>query len=436
MQKIIKSAQPILDMFRNDDIYIVGGTVRDSVLNTEPKDLDFAINLGPEQVQKRLNAAGYETWKIDKEPPTIGTKLGSKRVEVSTFRGTNIEEDLLRRDFTINAMAIRDNKIIDPHNGLKDISKQLVRCTKSPLDRFSEDPLRMLRAIRFVSTLGFRLDEKTKSSIMTYAHSILVTAKGRWFDELTKLLVGNNVKPALELLFKTRLLGYLLPEIYPITMVPRNQNSHTKDLWYHTKIVVNKSKPIPRIRWAALLHDMAKPQTMLESSSGTHFFQHEYLGSEMADGVLKRLKAGSSFRQSVRGLVALHQRIGDVVSRRNNPPVSMNALRRLARDCDERRCKIEDLVELFAADCSSGRKDVVERQRVHANLLRKALKDMKAEDLRPKLPKGIGERLMRHFNLKPGPKVGKLKQKLDSMLVSGKIKSNMTPEQMFKILEE
>jgi hypothetical protein len=91
---------------------------------------------------------------------------------------------------------------------------------------------------------------------------------------------------------------------------------------------------------------------------------------------------------------------------------------------------------LFAADCSSGRKDVVERQRVHANLLRKALKDMKAEDLRPKLPKGIGERLMRHFNLKPGPKVGKLKQKLDSMLVSGKIKSNMTPEQMFKILEE
>jgi putative nucleotidyltransferase with HDIG domain len=244
------------------------------------------------------------------------------------------------------------------------------------------------------------------------------------------------VKPALELLFKTRLLGYLLPEVYPITMTPRNQTSPTKDLWYHTKVVVNKSKSSPRVRWAALLHDIAKPQTFTESSSGTHFFQHEYLGAEIADGLLKRLKAGAATRHAVRGLIALHQRIGDVVSRRNNPPVSTNALRRLTRDCDERKCRIEDLIELFAADCSSGRKEVVERQRVHANLLRKALKDMRAEDLRPKLPKGIGERLMKHFNLKPGPEVGKLKQKLDTMLVSGKINPGMTAEQMCKLLEE
>lgn len=436
MEKIIKIAQPIMKLFKDGEIFIVGGTLRDTLLGREPKDLDFATPKSPDEIEQILQGAKFETWRLNKEPKTIGTKLSNKKVEISTFRAATIEGDLLHRDFTINAMATYDGTIIDPYSGLKDIGKQIIRCTRSPLERFGEDPLRMLRAIRFVSTLGFRLEEKTKVSIENYAHSILTTTKERWFDELTQLLIGPNVKPALELLFKTRLLGYLLPEVYPITMNPRNQTSPTKDLWYHTKVVVNKSKPTPRIRWAALLHDIAKPQTMIESADGTHFFQHEYLGAEIADGVLKRIKAGASFRHAVRGLVALHQRIGDVVTRRNKPPVSMNALRRLARDCDERRCKLEDLVELFAADCSSGRKDVVERQRAHADLLRKALKEMRAEDLRPKLPKGIGEKLMKHFNLGPGPEVGKLKQKLDAMLISGKINKGMAPEQMFKILEE
>lgn len=435
MEKLIKRVKPITNLF--EDIYVVGGTLRDTLLDKEPHDLDFATSFGIEQIENTLKIAGFETWRLtNRNHQTVGTKLGDKKVEISSFSGTTIEADLLRRDFTINAMATSDGKIIDPHGGLKDISRQIIRCTNSPLDRFSEDPLRMLRAIRFVSTLGFRLDEKAKTSIEIYAHSILTTSKERWLEELTKLLVGTNVKPALELLFKTRLLGYLLPNVYPITMHPRNQTGVTKDLWYHTKVVVNKSKAAPRIRWAALLHDIAKPQTMIESGDGTHFFQHEYLGAEMADAALKRLKAGTSLRHAVRGLVALHQRVGDVVTRRNKPPVSANALRRLARDCDERKCQLEDLIELFAADCSSGRKDVVERQQAHADLLRQALKKMRAEDLRPKLPKGIGEKLMKHFNLKPGPDVGILKKKLDAMLVSGKIRKGMTPEQMFRLLEE
>jgi len=442
MEELIKKAAPIFELLGDNEIYLVGGTIRDVLLGRQPRDLDFATSLDLIFVEDRLRSAGFTTWNIDKGPRVIGTKLINEDtgevtvVEIANYRGQTIEEDLEHRDFTINAMATRDGKIIDPFGGLKDISKQLIKCTKSSSDRFSEDPFRMLRAIRFVSTLGFRLEERTKDNIEAYAHSILITSKERWFNELTKLLLGDNVKPALELLFKTRLLGYLLPEVYPITMTPRTQTSLTKDLWYHTKIVVSKSQLTLMVRWAALLHDIAKPQTMIELTEGTHFFQHEYLGAELADATLIRIRAGFEIRQSVRGLVSLHQRIGDTVSRGNDPPVSINALRRLARDCDVRKCNIEDLVELFAADCSSGRKDVVERQQVHADLLRQALKKMREEDLRPRLPKGIGEALMAHFNLKPGPEVGELKKRLDDMLLSGTIISQTPFDKMFKLLEE
>jgi poly(A) polymerase len=435
MEKLIERAKPIVNLFNNGEIYIVGGVIRDSLLGKTPKDIDFACSQNLDKITQKLKAAGFEVWKVDKDPQIVGAKLSDIKIEISCFKGANIKEDLLHRDFTINAMATKDGQIVDPYNGLKDIGRQIIKCTNSPSNSFSEDPLRMLRAIRFVSTLGFRIDEKTKNSIEAYAQSILITSKERWFEELTKLLIGSNVKPALELLFKTRLLGYVLPELYPITMIPRNQQIPTKDLWYHTKVVVNKSKATPKVRWAALLHDIAKPQTISESSDGTHFFQHEYLGAEIAGELLKRIRAGASFRRSVCGLIALHQRIGDVVSRRNDPPVSTNALRRLARDCEDRQCKLDDLIELFAADCSSGRKEVVARQKAHADLLRKALKEMKEEDLKPRLPKGMGTYLMEHFNLPPGPEVGKLKQRLDLMLLSGEIDINMSVEQMVKLLK-
>lgn len=435
MKELMQQVTPIIKLFVNSEIYVVGGTLRDMFIGRNPKDLDFSTPLAAREIEKLLQSAGFETWRIDKVPEVVGTRLQDKVVEISSYQHSTIETDLGHKDFTINAMATKDGTIIDPYGGLKDIEKNIIRATKSPLERFVEDPFRMLRAIRFVSTLGFRLEENTKNRITTYAQSILTTSKDRWLSELTKLLMGNNVKPALELLFKTRLLGYLLPELYPITMIPRNQSSLTKDLWYHTKIVVSKSKSTSIIRWAALLHDIAKPQTMMESIGGTHFFQHEYLGSEIANAVLSRLKAGINMRHAVRSLVALHQRIGDIVSRKNNPPVSINALRRLARDCDDRKCKLEDLIELFAADCSSGRKDIIERQQAHADLLRKALEDIVKEDLRPKLPKGIGKQIMNHFNLEPGPRIGELKEKLDSMLISGKIQTNMTIEQMFVLLE-
>jgi tRNA nucleotidyltransferase/poly(A) polymerase len=436
MEELIYKIAPITRLFKNKEIYVIGGALRDTLLKKQFKDLDFATSLSTEKIEALLRSAGMPVWNPNKEPKVLGTKLCDINIEISSYEGKTIEADLENRDFTINAMATTDGNIIDPYNGQEDINKQIVKCVKSPQDCFSKDPLRMLRAIRFVSVLEFRLEDMTKNVIETYAHSILTTSKDRWLKELTELLLGKNVKTALELLFKTRLLGYLLPELYPITMTPRNQTSPTKDLWHHTKVVVSKSKPTPIIRWAALLHDIAKPQTMMELSNNTHFFQHEYLGSELAGSTFDRLRVGSDIKSAVKGLISLHQRIGDVVSRRNDPPVSINAFRRLIRDCNKHKCNIEDLIELFAADCSSGKKEIVIRQEEHTNLLYKALKETREEDLRPRLPKGIGEALMKHFNLKPGSEVGRIKKKLDDMLLTGEITTQTSFDQMFKMLEE
>jgi len=303
---------------------------------------------------------------------------------------------------------------------------------------FDNDPLQMLEEIRIISESGNRLNEVTKEAIYKRAQSILSVKKFLWFGVLCEILKGGHVALALESLFQTRLMGYVLPELFPITMLPRKQSVATKDLWHHTKTVVSKSKNNIVVRWAALLHDIAKPQTQFEDAAqkDVHFFQHEYLGAEMVDAVAKRLKMPADLHKSVRGLVSLHQRIADVVSRKNDPLVSMNALRRLTKDCENRFCRIEDLVELFAADCSSARADIQERQAVHANLLRQAVKVMKEEDARPKLPKGTGGILMSKYNLSPGPKVGRLMIDLNSLLQAGKITAESSIEEMLVKLEE
>lgn len=301
---------------------------------------------------------------------------------------------------------------------------------------FDNNPLQMLDEIKTVSESGIDLDEITKRAIYDRAQSILSVKKYLWFKVLSKILMGNYVALALEALLQTRLMGYVLPELFPITLKPPKQNVASKDLWRHTKIVVTQSKRDIVIRWAALLHDIAKPQTQWESGNDIHFYQHEYLGAELVDSIAKRLKMPTDIYKSVRGLVSLHQRISDIVSRKNDPPVSMNALRRLTRDCEDRYCRIEDLVELFAADCSSGRTDVLERQAAHANLLREAIRTMREEDARPRLPKGTGEILMSRYKLEPGPQVGRLMEDLNRLLQEGEITVESSVEEMLSKLEQ
>jgi len=440
----------LFEAFRknNKKLYHVGGSVRDVLLGREPKDYDFTTDALPQDTQRILETNGFKHWPLGEKFGTIAAFVDGMEVEITTHRKdmtagrhpevsftTNLKTDLERRDFTINSIAMDEKgSLIDPFNGAKDLANRLIKTTGSPASRFGEDPLRMLRAVRFVSQLGFNLHKHTKSILCSFAHAIMSVSRERWLEEMNKLLLGQHAVKGLELLYQTRLLGYILPELFPITL-KSDGNLPSKDLWLHTKKVVGGTSSRLNLRWAALLHDVAKPQTRFEDKREVHFFQHEYLGAEIVQGLTRRLKMSNEQSSAIIGLVALHQRIGDIVTRRNDPPVSKNALRRLVRDCEERHCSIDDLIDLFAADCSSKKKSIQERQQAHARLLKEALGNMREEDLRPKLPKGVGERIMKRFEVSPGPKVGIIKDRLDQMLLDGQITTQMSIDEMLSKLE-
>lgn len=431
----------------NKKLYHVGGSVRDMMLGKPPKDYDFTTDALPEKTQEILESNGLKPWPLGEKFGTIAVMLDRQQIEITTHRRdmtpgrhpdvaftTNINEDLARRDFTINSMAMDvDGNLIDPFGGATDLSKKVIRTTGNPYDRFSEDPLRMLRAARFLSQLGFTVSKSAFSAIYEYAQSIMIVSRERWLEEMNKLLVGKNASEAVTFLRGARLLWYILPELYPVS-IPHTGKVASKDLWYHISTVIKKSPPRVDVRWAALLHDIAKPQTRLEKDKEVHFFQHEHLGAEMTEGVARRLKMPNAQRKKVKALVALHQRVGDTVSRRYDPPVSKSALRRVMRECDERGCSVHDLIDLFEADCSSRREDVLERQSAHARLLREAVAELEKEARRPVLPSGIGNEIMFRFNLEPGPKVGQIKKVLDELLLDGRIKADMSFDEIFMTL--
>lgn len=433
--------QSVFGAFENAgfNLYLVGGCVRDILLNRKPKDFDFTTDALPEQTKFVLETAGFRTFPLGEKYGTVSANIGEEVIEITTHRNDltegrhpevaftkDLKEDLSRRDFSMNSMAMTSQgNLIDFFGGQRDIRDKIIRTTGVPSDRFREDPLRMLRAVRFASQLGFFLEDLTQGAIRDYASSILSVSRERWLAELNKLLLGDFAHTGLGLMEKSGLLGYVLPEVFPITLKSKG-TLPSKNLWDHTRIVVDKAKPTILVRWAALLHDIAKPQTRNESRDEVHFLGHDKLGAEIADGVARRLRMSSDMRQAICGLISLHQRIGDIVS----DVVSPNALRRMARDCEENRCQLEDLIELFAADCSSSRDATKREHKAKADLLRSAVAEMRTEDLRPRLPSGIGTAIMEKFQLAPGREVGELKARLETMLIEGEINTDMSVEEM------
>lgn len=453
--------QPVFGMLagafasRGFKLYLVGGCVRDRLLGMDPKDFDFTTDARPAQTKEILEGVPTvaTVWPIGEKFGTMAAKLANgQQIEITTHRRdmtpgrhpdvaftTDLATDLERRDFTMNSMACGpDGAIIDPFGGQRDLAACRVACTGDAFARFSEDPLRMLRAIRFVSKLGFDLESRTALAIRELGNSILAVSRERWLEEMDKLLVGSRVEDALQWLAQTRLLWFILPEMLAAWMESRDASSRgVKDLWAHIKLVVGKVPPRPNLRWAALLHDIAKPQTMGKKGGKIHFLGHDALGAEMVTGIARRFKMANERRRAVRGLVFLHQRVAAALEQEpdGSHAASMRVLRRLARECEERSCAIEDLVDLFGADCSSMReskRNLVAAQHI---ALVGAIGRMREEDLRPRLPAGIGNAIMERFGLKPGPEIGALRQKLDQWLVEGKISPDDSVESMLLKLE-
>lgn len=312
-------------------LHAVGGAVRDRLLGREGGDWDLATALMPDEVLRRAKAAGLRAIPTGLQHGTVTLLSEGHAVEVTTFRGdegysdgrrpdavrlgVGLEEDLARRDFTINALALPVEaveapdwkaRIVDPFGGLADLQAKVIRAVGDPEARFREDGLRPFRACRFASQLGFRLDGATGDAIPRCLDVAAKVAAERVQVELTKLLCGAEPERGLQLLAETGLLDLWTPELR--AMIGCGQNAHHRfPVWEHTLAVVAAAPADPGLRWAALLHDVGKPDTRSVSGDGSvHFYGHEGHSLRQAEGILRRLKSSNAVIEDVLALVRHH----------------------------------------------------------------------------------------------------------------------------------
>lgn len=280
-------------------VYLVGGSVRDMLIGRNINDLDFCTPHTPDEIEKSIRKAGRKPYLVGKRFGTVACKVDGEMIEITTFRTetyesgnrkpevnfvSQINHDLSRRDFTINAIAKRGDKIIDPFNGIKDLDNHTIRCVGNPRQRFKEDPLRMLRACRFSSQLGFKIEENTFEKMQERSHSILTVSKERWVIELDKLLLGDFVKDGIENLLKSELMKYIIPELSLQYNFKQMSEYHDFELHEHTIKVIEACPKDLNLRWAALLHDIAKPFLFIQKNDKKRIYpKHELLGKEIVE---------------------------------------------------------------------------------------------------------------------------------------------------------
>ncbi|HHY47610.1 MAG TPA: CCA tRNA nucleotidyltransferase [Firmicutes bacterium] len=329
--------------------FLVGGAVRDALLGQVPKDWDVATSATPDQVETILGGRAIPTGKrfgtisvivpVEEQPRDARQevrdtvqKTSANVVEVTTFRSdgvysdgrrpdmvifsASLEEDLARRDFAINAIAYdpATGRIIDPHGGARDIARRRIACVGDPGERFREDALRMLRAVRLAAELDFDIADESKSAIKANVHLVRNVSNERIRAELDRILVSGGVRIGLELLQETGLLKEIIPELEE-TVGMRQGPNHIYTVWNHTIEAVARIEPILRLRLAALLHDVGKPKTFSREETGEiRFYRHEAVGKEIARGVLRRLGYPSAIIERVSSLVAYHMFLFDKTS--------------------------------------------------------------------------------------------------------------------------
>ena len=423
------------------ELYLVGGVVRDVLLDrATPNDLDFATSAHPEHIKAlAVNFDHHGLYDVGERFGTIGIVFGGERgplsVEITTFRseqyepgsrhpavvyGDSIEDDLARRDVTINAIAVdlRNGAIVDPYYGQADLAMGLLRAVGDPDERFREDPLRLLRVARFVAQLGFAVEARTLAAMGRQAETIETVTAERILAEITRLLCGDYADHGLETLLLSGLLSRAMPELMPLEDSVRGYVGihREKDLWEHTKRVVVQAPPRPVVRWAALLHDAAKPLTRSVDSTGeVHFFGHERVGADLAKRLLGRLKADKATRVSVARLVDMHLRCASY----DAATWTDSAVRRLALEAEG---ILPDLLDLAAADVTSAR---AHKQRAAASRvqgLRDHLAKLEAEMALARLQSPLdGNDLMHMFDRPPGKWIAEVKDHLRELVIDGEM---------------
>ncbi|HEY0756310.1 MAG TPA: HD domain-containing protein [Ktedonobacteraceae bacterium] len=419
---------------RQKQLYMVGGTVRDVLLHRgQSNDADLATDARPAEI-KQIVAPTHPNALV-----LVGERFGTVRlhyaneiVEITTFRserynsdsrkpevcfGDDLIEDLHRRDFTINAMArhLLTGQIIDPFGGKEDLAAGLLRAVGGePEKRFAEDPLRLMRAVRFAAQLNFTIERATTHSIRQQAMTLQKISRERIRDEMNKLLLSDHPALGLDLLVELGLMHWIIPEVLELKGVGQQgqRGGHSKDVYVHVLRVVERSSPILHARWSALLHDIAKPRTRSVEDSKVHFFGHEEMGAYMARDILKRLHFDRDFIDSVSRIVQLHMRANAYASDWTD-----GAVRRLMLDSGE---ALPSLLDLSRADITSYRVDKISRATARVSELAERCQRLKEEAERVPLKSPLdGTELMELFGRPPGPWLRPLKEHLLGLVIDG-----------------
>lgn len=435
------------------ELALVGGPVRDAFLGRDTNDLDFTTDATPDQILAVVKPVAEAHWDVGREFGTIGAKVHGHTVEVTTYRadsydgtsrkpevvfGTSLDDDLVRRDFTVNALALRlpQLSLVDPSGGVEDLIAGVLRTPSAPEVSFGDDPLRMMRAARFASQLGFEVEEGTLAAMSALSPEIDRISAERVRDELSKLLCTSAPRRGIRLLVDTGIAERVLPEI-PALKLEIDEHHHHKDVYEHSLTVLDQaidyevsrgrlSSPDLVVRLAALLHDIGKPATRrLEPGGAVSFHHHDMVGAKLAKKRLRELRFDNDTIKAVARLIELHLRFFGYT----DGAWSDSAVRRYVRDAGD---QLERLHILTRADVTTRNRRKADRLGfAYDDLEERIAKLAEEEELAAVRPELDGQEIMAALGVRPGPVVGEAyKYLLDVRLDEGPIGPDAARERL------